>query len=123
MQLRLIFRGVPTSKDSKHAVFDSFLIYVERFDVLPHANSVSRRNADPSTRMPLLQRSLRSNGMRMGDVILLSSLRSSIDLVPSFNKTADNRLMKETSLEYSPMFSLNDHFTKNLFHTLARSNE
>jgi hypothetical protein len=119
VQLRLVFRGVPPSKNSKHAVFDSFLAYVERFDVLLNANSVSLRNADPSTQMPLLQRSLRSNGTRMGDVILVSSLRSPVDLVPSFNKAADNRLTKETALEYSPVFAFNDHFTKNLFYALS----
>jgi hypothetical protein len=116
VQLRLIFHGVPTSKNSTHAVFDSFLAYVERFDIQPQANSAS---ANPSTQMPLLRRGLRSNGTRKGDIIFLSSLRSSVDLTPSFNKAADDRLTKETALEYSPAFSLNDHFTKNLFYALS----
>ena len=66
---------------------------------LVHGNDVA--SADPSTQMPLLRRSLRSNGTRKGDVIFLSSLRSSVDLTPSFNKAADDRLTKETVLEYT----------------------
>ena len=69
--------------------------------------------------MLVLQRSSRLNGTQMGDVIHLSSLRAAVDLVPCFQKVADAQLTKETSLEYSPAFFLNDNFTKQLYSALS----
>jgi hypothetical protein len=96
---------------------------VERFDIAPwgsgSANEGLHPNADPTTEMLVLQRSTQSNGARMGDIIHLSSLRAAVDLVPCFQNVADARLTKETTLEYSPTFFLNDNFTKQLYCALS----
>ena len=123
VQVQLIFRAVPYVKAQKHPIFNSFFAYVERFDIIPRnsgsANATLHYNADPATEMLGLQRSTRSNGTRMGDIIHLSSLRAAVDLVPCFQKVADARLTKETTLEYSPTFFLNDNFTKQLYCALS----
>lgn len=123
VQLRLIFRAVPCIKTQKHPIFDSFFAYVQRFDIVQQScsapNSTSRHGPDPTTNMFILRHSTRSNGMQMGDIIQLSSLRAAVDLVPCFQKAADERLTKETSLEYSPTFFLNDTFTKQLYFALS----
>lgn len=123
VQLCLIFRAVPCIKNQKHPIFNLFLAYVERFDIVPgsgtlHSESTHHR-ADRATKMLILRRSARSNGERLGDVIPLSGLRAAVDLTPCFQKAADMRLTKETALEYGQTFFLNTDFTKQLYFTLS----
>jgi hypothetical protein len=69
--------------------------------------------------MFVLKRSTRTDGLRMGDIIPLSHIRSAIDLVPRFMDAADSHLTKESSLEYSSEFLLNHFFDKQLYYSLA----
>ena len=121
IQLRLIFRAVPRVKNQKHPIFNSFLAYVERFDVVQGSGELqsTQHRPDRSTGMLMLRRSTRSNGERLGDVIPLPNLRAAVDLVPCFQQAADTRLTKETALEYSPTFFLNHDFTKQLYFALS----
>ena len=68
--------------------------------------------------MYLLKRARRNAGEIMGDVIPLSQLRTLINLVPRFGVEADNRLTKETALEWSSEYWLNKYFDKELFYAL-----
>lgn len=102
----------------------SFLAYVQRFDIIPQAissgsNTSRGKVPEPSTRMYVLKRSRRSDGMWMGDVIPLSHIRTAIDLVPRFLGQADIHLTKESSLEYSSEFLLNHFFDKQIYYSLA----
>lgn len=74
---------------------------------------------EPSTNMYVLKRSLRADGIRMGDIIPLSHIRAAVDLVPRFMETADPRLTKESSLEYASEFLLNHFFDRQLYYSLA----
>ena len=69
--------------------------------------------------MYILKRSVCADGVRMGDIIPLSHIRSAVDLVPQFMGAADPRLTKESSLEYSNEFLLNHFFDKQLYYSLA----
>jgi hypothetical protein len=98
---------------------ESFLAYVQRFDIIPQINpSFSARPGpfpDPATAMYLLRRSTRADGCRLGDVVPLDQVRAPLDLIPNFGAKVDNRLTKETSMEYSQEFWLNKYFDKETF--------
>jgi hypothetical protein len=102
----------------------SFLAYVQRFDIVPQATSSGSNTSrgyvpELSTKMYVLKRSSRVDGIRMGDVIPLSRIRTAVDLVPRFMGAADPRLTKESSLEYSSEFLLNHYFDKQIYYSLA----
>jgi len=105
---------------------DSFLAYVQRFDIIPQPGISARGNdrtvqPDPSSRMYAFKRSIRSDGNRLGDVIPLTRIRTPVQLVPRFGREADSRLTMETSLEYSTEFWLNKYETKDMFWALYTS--
>jgi|ERR1700722_5970759 len=100
---------------------DKFLVYVQRFDIIPQSNpsrsgtSIKGPFPDPASTMYAVKRARRSDNSVMGDVIPLEQLRSLVDLVPCFGKTADSRLTQATIMEYSTEFWVNKYFTKELF--------
>lgn len=102
---------------------NSFLAYVRRFDIVPQATSpgsTSRGNVpERSTKMYVLKRSRRADGMVMGDIIPLSHIRAAVDLVPRFMEAANSHLTKKSSLEYSTEFFLNHFFDKQMYYSLA----
>ena len=126
-QLRLIFcivhpKGSAPSPESPGPT-NSFLAYVQRFDIVPQARSSSSNTGrgnfpEASTGMYVLKRSIRADGSRMGDIIPLSHIRTGIDLSPRFMAAADSRLSKETSLECSSKFLLNHFYSKQLYYSL-----
>ena len=123
MQLCLIFRILPSRKSGPHICTESFLAYVQRFDIVPQPNpqrpSQKGSFVEPSTGMYCLKRAQRSNGSSFGDVIALEHIRALVDLVPRFGESADKRLSKETVLEHVSEFRLNSkYFQKELFYAL-----
>jgi len=124
-QLRLIFCFVhpPGSAPPPESPINSFLAYVQRFDIVPQARSQSSNSGrgnfpEASTGMYVLRRSIRADGSRTGDVIPLPHIRTGVDLAPRFADAADSRLTKESSLEYSSEFLLNHFYDKQLYYSL-----
>lgn len=100
-------------------------MYAQRFDIVPQLNPTGQGESnergpylEPSTGMYLLKHARRTDGSIMGDVVPLAQLRTLVDLVPRFGKTANRQLSKETVLEYSSEFWLNKYFGKELFYAL-----
>jgi hypothetical protein len=54
----------------------------------------------------------------MGGILPLGQVRALVNLVPLLGEVADNRLTKETLLEYGSEFRLNPYFDKELFYAL-----
>jgi hypothetical protein len=104
---------------------ESFLTYVQRFDIVPQNPSLSNSGntkgpfPDPVTTLYVLKRAKRTDRSRMGGVIPLGQLRTLVELTPRFGCKADPRLTKESSLEYSSEFWLNKYFDKELFRALT----
>jgi hypothetical protein len=127
VQLRLIFRIVhpPDSAIPLGSPTDSFLAYVQRFDVVPQVRSSGSNTRshvpERSTNMYVLKRSTRADGAWLGDIVPLSHIRVAVDLVPQFMDAADSRLTKESSLEYSSEFLLNHFFDKQLYYSLSEA--
>lgn len=123
-QIRLIFLVAPPKRAQPLRSWNMFLVYVERFDIVPQATSLrpgSSRSAiapDPVTQMYLLKRAIRSDGRRFGDIVPLSQLRGPVQLTPHFGAKADRRLTMHNSLEYSGEFWLNKYANKEAFWAL-----
>ncbi|KAH7905390.1 hypothetical protein BJ138DRAFT_1138293 [Hygrophoropsis aurantiaca] len=105
--LRLIFRPINSTEYSNF-----YFAYVERLNV---------SSIDAVTGMHVLQRALRTNGDRVGDVIPLSQIRSPAHLIPRFGQKANIQLTKETSNQYSTSFFLNKYWNKEIFYALHRA--
>jgi hypothetical protein len=83
------------------------------------AQSASRTaKIDPITGLYALKRALRADKSYLGDVIPVTRLRSTAQLIPRFGTVADSRLTMQTSLEYSTEFWLNKYEEKEMFWAL-----
>ena len=90
VQIRLIFRAVPSRKFPSAPGTDLFLIYVWRFDIVPQLNPAVQASStqkglypDPSAGMYVLKHSRQSDRTIIGDVVPLRRLRALLDLIPS----------------------------------------
>jgi hypothetical protein len=103
---------------------DTYLIYAQRFDVVPQPLSSANSNSaggdkwDATTGMYILQRAHRRSGLRIGDVIPLTIVYMPIQLVPRFGQHADPRLTPQNSLELSNEFFLNKYSDKDTYQVL-----
>ena len=116
-QIRLIFHPIWN--------VNVFLVYAERFDPLPqptyYGSTVRRYCPDPVTGMYVMKRSLRSSGLRLGDVVPLSQARIPAPLIPRYGNRADPKLTAQNSLEFSTEFHLNHFFDKELYYFMLQN--
>ena len=119
-QIRLILHPIWDTPSTGEPLY---LIYAQRFDIIPQSTATATRAVipDPITGLYVLKRALRSDQTRIGDIIPLSHCRMAVQLVPRFGTKADNRLMCTTSMEKSREFFLNGYFDKNIFQYLRSS--
>ena len=120
-QLHLILRVVPP-KGLTQPLSNLFLVYVQRFDVVPQLNPKLSSRAgpfpEPATSMFVLKQAVRASRTMLGDIIPLTQIRALADLVPRFGAQADPRLTKQASLAYSNELWLNKYFDKETFFAL-----
>lgn len=65
-----------------------------------------------------LQRHLRANNDRMGDILELTNVRDVVELIPQFGKQIDRTWNCNTSLELARNFYLNNFADKDTFHAI-----
>jgi hypothetical protein len=65
-----------------------------------------------------LNRHVRGNGARMGDIIPLMDVREIVELVPRFGAVMDKRLTFDNSLEIYDTFFMNNFADKETFHAV-----
>jgi len=110
VQVRLIFCLLHSN---------TFLTYVQRFNVtLP---PLSSNTTDTAAGMHILKHVIRSNGVRVGDIILLRHIHSPAHAIPHFGKEANSRLALHTSYKLSNEFWLNKYWNKEFFYALSLS--
>jgi hypothetical protein len=65
---------------------------------------------------------LLSNGERkhFGDVIQITSVACTVDLIPVFGAQKDPQIMANNTLEYPTEFYLNNFSDKEVYHTVLR---
>jgi hypothetical protein len=119
--VRLIMRIVP-SNSYNYLLEDQFLVYVQRFDIVPQFNpqiSATRgRYPEPASSLYVLKRAKRANGNVVGDIVPLSQLRALVELTPRYGNEADKRLTANNSMHFTSEFWLDKYFDKELFYVL-----
>jgi hypothetical protein len=125
-QLCLIFHLVPLQGTLSVPRTESFLSYVQQFDVVPQINpklsgsfTWKGHYPDLASSMFMLKCAQRHDQSLIGDATLLIQLCSLVKLTPVFGEKADNRLTKESSLEYSTHFWLGKYFNKEFFYAVT----
>ncbi|KAF8135953.1 hypothetical protein K438DRAFT_1786655 [Mycena galopus ATCC 62051] len=120
-QLRMVFRAVPVQRCRLPAAVAGFMVYVERFDIIPQQDPAGPGKGafpDPASRMYQLRRGRRADRTPKGDIVPLHHLRVPVEITPHFGKKANPRLTKETSLDYAEIYWLSKWFNKELFYAL-----
>ncbi|KAF8889829.1 hypothetical protein BD779DRAFT_1610913 [Infundibulicybe gibba] len=127
-QLRVIMRPVLKPGFEPLPSLDTFLAYVQHFDIIPQVNPVfsgsrTRRGRfpEPSTGLYLLKRAKNADQSLRGSIVPLETIRAHVELTPRLGEEADRRLTKQTSLAYSSEFWLDKYFNKELFFALSLS--
>ncbi|KAF8213514.1 hypothetical protein K438DRAFT_1902566 [Mycena galopus ATCC 62051] len=110
-QIRLLMR--PIWVQGVKPLTTGYLMYAQRFDIVPQQNSATGR--EWSTGTWILKCALRSSGLKMGDVVDIENIRIPVELVPRFGQKADPRFSAYNSLEHASEVRLNKHSTKELF--------
>lgn len=123
VDIRLIFRVVPSITPLKPGVSDRFLAYVQRFDVIPQPSAVGSllkgQFPEPASSLYLLKRAKRTDGSLIGDIIPLDQIRALADLIPQFGQKANRSLTRENIHSLSSGFRLNKYFDKELYLALS----
>src|ERR1700761_2934179 len=92
----------------------SYLMYVQRFDIVPQPSSQTGREL--STDSFILRRAYRSDKQtRVGAVVDIDHIRTPAEVVARFGPKADPRLTPYSSLEFSREARLNKPSSKELF--------
>ncbi|KAF8421732.1 hypothetical protein L210DRAFT_865548 [Boletus edulis BED1] len=95
-----------------------FLVYAQRFDIVPQGNS----GVECTTGLHVLKRATQHvSGMTstLGDIFPLDQLRSYMHVVPRFGRVADNRLTSSNFVEYPESFFLNKYIDKDFFYAIS----
>lgn len=123
VDIRLIFRVVPSIMPLKPGVSDRFLAYVQRFDIIPQPSAVGSslkgQFPEPASSLYLLKRAKRTDGSLIGDIIPLDQIRALADLIPQFGQKANRSLTRENIHSLSSGFRLNKYFDKELYLALS----
>jgi len=91
---------------------DTFLAYVQRFNVTP---------PDTASSLHGLKRAVRTNGTHIGDIIPLTHICSPTHVIPRFGRAANSRLNSHTSYELLSEFWLNKYWNKQFYYCLCPS--
>jgi hypothetical protein len=118
----MVFQPVPRAQRKNHPV----LLYVEKFAFVGRRAEDGTRLEEEDVDMYLLRRQFRSqvlsNGQRarLGDIIPITSVARTVDLVPVFGAQKDLQITAKNTLEYPTDFYLNNFSDKETYQTVLR---
>ncbi|KAI5994462.1 hypothetical protein EDD15DRAFT_2366590 [Pisolithus albus] len=116
VQVRLIMcPAAPRGSNGINHFSSRFLMYAQRFDIVPQGNSSVER----TTGLHVLKRATRASGSELGEIFPLDQLRSYAHIVPRFGRKADNRLTSDNCIHSSQSFFLNRYFDKDFFYATS----
>ncbi|KAI6004712.1 hypothetical protein EDD15DRAFT_2384724 [Pisolithus albus] len=116
VHVRLIMCPVlPRGSSGVNWFSDHFLIYAQRFDIVPQGNSSVER----TTGLHVLKKAMRASGSELGEVFPLDQLRSYAHVVLRFGRKADNHLTSTNCIHSSLSFFLNKYFEKDFFYAIS----
>jgi hypothetical protein len=119
----MVFQPISHMQRTIHPV----LLYVENFTFGGRKAVDSTHLEEEDVDMYLLWQKFRSqvslsNGERkcMGDVIPITSVTHTVDLIPVFGAQKDPQITANNTLEYPTKFYLNNFSDKEVYHTVLR---
>ncbi|KAH9001804.1 hypothetical protein EDB86DRAFT_3063618 [Lactarius hatsudake] len=107
-QVRMLFQPILNERQN-----NPFLCYIEKF-------SFAGRRAEDGSRLE--EQDVLGNGtrMRMGDIIPLTNIAHTVDLVPVYGAQKNPEITAENSLDLPTEFYLNCFSDKEIYHTLLK---
>jgi hypothetical protein len=119
----MIFLVVPRWGGEQLKGLESFLAYMEHFDVVPQPISLAPTSSrvagkNPATQMYIVKCASRVGLRHFRDIVLLSQLWGPVQLVPCFGEVAYPCLTMQNSLHYRTEFWLNPYANKESFWAL-----
>jgi hypothetical protein len=119
MQVRLILQPILSTSIRPNPI----LFYGERFQYSPQHILTTLDGGqvyvpEPGIDMFVVSRHLRSNGLRMGDIVEIQNVQQVVQLVPKFGKYADAALTKDNSIEIGREYYINSFADKETFHAI-----
>ena len=102
----------------------TFLLYTQRFNIIPQSTTTPPTRAavpEPTTGLYILKCALHADKLRVGDIIPLSHYCMPIQLVPHFGTKVDAQFTSRNSMEWSREFFFNAYFDKDVFQYLRSS--
>ncbi|KAH8979276.1 hypothetical protein EDB86DRAFT_2814758 [Lactarius hatsudake] len=121
VQVRMLFQPISNERQN-----NPFLCYIEKFSFAGRRAKDGSRLEEQDVDMYLLRRQFRSqvlgNGtrMRMGDIIPLTDIAHTVDLVPVYGAQKNPEITAENSLDLPTEFYLNCFSDKEIYHTLLK---
>ncbi|KAH8983317.1 hypothetical protein EDB86DRAFT_2811651 [Lactarius hatsudake] len=121
VQVRMLFQPISNERQN-----NPFLCYIEKFSFAGRRAEDGSRLEEQDVDMYLLRRQFRSqvlgNGtrMRMGDIIPLTDIAHTVDLVPVYGAQKNPEITAENSLDLPTEFYLNCFSDKEIYHTLLK---
>ncbi|KAH9009376.1 hypothetical protein EDB83DRAFT_2509004 [Lactarius deliciosus] len=120
-QVRMLFQPISNERQD-----NPFLCYIEKFSFAGRRAEDGSRLEEQGVDMYLLRRQFRSqvlgNGtrVRMGDIIPLTDIAHTVDLVPVYGAQKNPEITAENSLDLPTDFYLNCFSDKEIYHTLLK---
>ncbi|KAI6022462.1 hypothetical protein BKA83DRAFT_4464045 [Pisolithus microcarpus] len=116
VQVRLIMcPAAPRGSNGINHFSSRFLMYAQRFDIVPQGNSSVERTMG----LHVLKRATCASGSELEEIFPLDQLRSYAHIVPRFGRKADNRLTSDNCIHSSQSFFLNRYFDKDFFYATS----
>jgi hypothetical protein len=118
----MVFQPISRTQPTIHPV----LLYVENFTFAGRRAEDGTRLEEEDVDMYLLRRQFRSQALsngqrtRIGDIIPITSVARTVDLIPVFGAQKDPWIMAQNSLEYPTDFYLNNFSDKEIYQTVLR---
>ncbi|KAH8987702.1 hypothetical protein EDB86DRAFT_2808727, partial [Lactarius hatsudake] len=120
-QVRMLFQPISNERQN-----NPFLCYIEKFSFAGRRAEDGSRLEEQDVDMYLLRQQFQSqvlgNGtrMHMGDIIPLTNIAHTVDLVPVYGAQKNPEITAENSLDLPTEFYLNCFSDKEIYHTLLK---
>ena len=117
--MRIVFQPISRVGSSNQP----FLCYVEKFSFAGKIAADGGREEELNVDMYLLRRQFRSQAgdgpkTRIGDIIQLTDIVRSVDIVPVFGARKDPHITEKNSLDVPMDFFLNCFSDKEIYHSI-----
>jgi hypothetical protein len=118
MQVRIVFKPVADNNLNHPCLFyGEYFQYSHRhIETGPDGEDIYV--PEPGIDMFVVHRHMRSNGIRMGDVLPIQHLQQMVQLVPKFGAIADAAFTKDNSMDIGGDYYVNNFDDRETYHAI-----